>query len=107
MTGTFVRNFPAIDAGGGVTRKVVADSPELMVVEFRFSEGGVGALHSHPHVQSTYVKSGRFEFTIGDRTFEIGPGDSFVIPSMATHGCRALEAGTLVDTFTPRRDDFL
>jgi len=107
MTGPFVQTFPAVDAGGGVTRKVVADSPELMVVEFRFSEGGVGALHSHPHVQSTYVKSGRFEFTIADKTFEIGPGDSLVVPSMVTHGCRALEAGTLLDTFTPRRDDFL
>lgn len=107
MTQAFVQKFPAVDAGNNVTRQVVADSPELMVVEFRFAEGGVGALHNHPHVQSTYVKSGRFEFTIGETSFEVGPGDSFVIPSMAVHGCRAIEPGILVDTFTPRRDDFL
>ena len=35
------------------------------------------------------------------------PGDSFVIPSGQTHGCVCLVPGTLVDSFTPRRDDFL
>lgn len=107
MTDNAVKHFPAVDAGNGVTRQVVADSAELMVVEFRFADGGVGALHNHPHVQSTYVKSGRFAFTIGDISFEVKAGDAFVVPSMAMHGCRAIEPGTLVDTFTPRRDDFL
>jgi quercetin dioxygenase-like cupin family protein len=39
--------------------------------------------------------------------FEVGPGDAFVIPSGVTHGCRALEPGELIDSFAPRRDDFL
>jgi hypothetical protein len=30
-----------------------------------------------------------------------------VIHGNAVHGCRCLEAGVLVDSFTPRRDDFL
>jgi hypothetical protein len=30
-----------------------------------------------------------------------------VIPSGQTHGCVCLAPGTLVDAFTPRRDDFL
>jgi quercetin dioxygenase-like cupin family protein len=58
-------------------------------------------------VQSTYVAAGRFRFTIEGESFEVGPGDSFVIPSNAVHGCICLEAGQLVDCFTPRRDDFL
>jgi quercetin dioxygenase-like cupin family protein len=40
-------------------------------------------------------------------SFTVGPGDSFVVPSNAVHGCRALEAGRLIDCFTPRRDEFL
>jgi quercetin dioxygenase-like cupin family protein len=99
--------FPAADAGHGVTRQVLAESPELMVVAFTFAEGGEGLPHSHPHVQSTYVKSGRFAFTIAGETYEVGPGDAFVIPSGATHGCRAIEPGVLIDTFSPRREDFL
>ncbi len=89
-------------------RRVLAHNPQLMLVEVAFAANGIGAAHSHPHVQSTFVKSGHFEFTISGQTFAVGPGDAFVIPSGAVHSCRALgEPGVLIDTFTPRRDDFL
>lgn len=88
-------------------RTVLAHAPDLMVVRFAFGAGDRGALHSHPHVQSTYVQAGRFRFTVEGRAFEVGPGDAFVIPSGAEHGCDCLEAGLLIDSFTPRRDDFL
>ena len=104
----FVKTFPEVTADPGIRRQVLSDSPDLMVVAFRFQqEGAEGKLHNHPHVQSTYVESGRFRFTIGGETFDVSPGDIFVIPSNALHGCVCLEPGTLVDTFTPRRDDFL
>lgn len=98
-------DYPIVPTGPNVTRQVLSDHEELMVVAFRF--GASGALHSHPHVQSTYVKSGRFRFTLGQEEREFGPGDSFVIPSEQTHGCVCLVPEVLIDTFTPRRDDFL
>lgn len=99
--------YPEVDVDEFVKRQVLSQSPDLMVVSFSFREGGVGALHNHPHVQSTYVERGRFRFEMDGESFEVGPGDSFVIPSNARHGCTCLEAGRLIDTFTPRRDDFL
>ena len=94
--------------GENVTRQVLSDHPELMVVAFRFAvAGAIGALHNHEHVQSTYVESGRFRFTLGETEQEFGPGDSFVIPSGQRHGCVCLVPGKLIDNFTPRRDDFL
>jgi quercetin dioxygenase-like cupin family protein len=100
--------YPIVETGDGVTRQVLADSPELMTVAFRFAaKGAQGALHHHPHVQSTFVQSGQFRFTVEGRDFEVGPGDAFVIPSGAVHGCVCLEPGLLIDGFTPRRDDFL
>ena len=101
-----MEKFPAVSFDG-VVRQVLSDSPELMVVSFSFKEGGQGALHNHPHVQSTYVKSGSFRFEVDGDTFEVGPGDSFVIPSNAVHGCLCLKEGELIDCFAPRRDDFL
>ncbi|GGB46619.1 cupin [Roseibium aquae] len=104
----FVKTFPEVAADPGICRQVLSDSPNLMVVAFRFQEAGAeGKLHHHPHVQSTYVESGQFRFTIDGSEFEVGPGDSFIIPSGARHGCVCLTPGTLIDTFTPRRDDFL
>lgn len=99
--------FPIIATDPGVTRQVLAEDPALMLVAFRFQAGAEGRLHSHPHVQITHVAAGRFAFTIDGVETDIGPGDSLTIPSGAVHGCRCLETGTLIDSFAPRRDDFL
>jgi quercetin dioxygenase-like cupin family protein len=99
--------FPTVDAGHGVTRQVLAERPELMVVAFTFAEGGEGLRHSHPHVQATFVRAGRFTFEVGGTRFEVGPGDAFVVPPDVVHSCRCLASGELIDTFSPRRDDFL
>ena len=95
------------DLGGGVTRRVLAHGGGLMQVEVSFEEGAVGALHSHPHEQLTYVLSGEFEFTIGDVTRVVRAGDTLYKKSGVMHGCRCLRPGILLDTFTPQRDDFL
>jgi quercetin dioxygenase-like cupin family protein len=103
-----MKAFAVVQTGEGVSRQVLADHPDLMVVAFHFDKAGAeGALHNHPHVQSTFVESGRFRFFLGEDQREVGPGDSFVIPSGLTHGCLCLEPGRLIDCFTPRRDDFL
>lgn len=100
-------SYPIVPADPGVTRQVLSDHPDLMLVSFRFEKDAKGALHHHAHVQSTYVKSGRFRFSIDGEETDVGPGDAFVIPSNAVHGCHCLEPGELIDSFTPRRDDFL
>ena len=91
----------------GSTRRVVLHLPELMLVEFTFEKGGIGALHSHPHIQSSFVAEGVFEVTIGDETQTIAAGGAYIVPSGVTHGVKALEAGKLIDSFTPVREDFL
>lgn len=91
----------------GNRRRVLLHTDELMMVEFGFDEGGVGALHSHPHVQASYIAEGRFEVTIDGRTEILDAGGSFIVPSGLVHGVRALQAGRLVDSFTPHRADFL
>ena len=96
-----------IDLGGGVERKVLAHEEELMCVEVSFTAGAVGASHTHPHVQATYVESGKFEVTVGDETKVLEKGDSFSVPKNVPHGVVCLENGKLIDFFTPMRKDFL
>ena len=98
---------PWAELAPGNRRRVLVSQPELMQVEFSFDAGTVGALHSHPHVQSSYVAEGSFDVTIGDETRTLGVGSSFIVPPNVVHGVKALTAGRLVDCFTPRRDDFL
>ena len=96
-----------VETPDGNRRRVILHTDELMVVEFAFEKGGVGALHNHPHVQSSYVAEGRFEVTIDGVTETLEAGSSFIVPSNLVHGVKALEAGRLVDSFTPHRADFL
>lgn len=95
------------DLGGGIQRKVLSQGDKIMTVEVSFEEGAVGALHQHLHEQATYILMGSFEFTIDDKTFICQMGDTLFIPSNSLHGCRCLETGTLLDIFTPIREDFL
>ncbi len=92
---------------GRVRRTVMARGGNLMMVEFSFSEGGTGALHSHPHEQLSYCLSGEFLYTLGEATERFVPGDSMFIPAGATHGVRCLSAGSLLDVFSPQREDFI
>lgn len=102
-----IRTYPPAYPDPGIARQVLSENADLMVVSFRFEKGAVGKLHRHPHIQSTYVMAGRFRFFLDGTAVEMVPGDSLVVPSNAEHGCECLEAGELIDTFTPRRDDFL
>jgi quercetin dioxygenase-like cupin family protein len=99
--------FPTVAAGPGVTRQVLTDAPGLMLVAVRFEAGAVGPPHSHPHIQATFVRSGRFRFTVAGAESEVGPGDTVTMKADEMHGCVCLEGGELIDAFTPRRDDFL
>ncbi|PIB25574.1 cupin [Amylibacter kogurei] len=94
-------------SGPGAQRRILCQDKDLMMVEFRFEKDGEGLPHNHPHTQTTYVSSGKFEFTVAGVTKILGPGDGMLIPSNAVHSCVCLEAGVLLDSFTPRRDDFM
>ena len=95
------------EAGCGVKRKVLAYTPDMMMVEVHFEKGGVGTPHTHPHLQSTYVRSGRFRFDIAGEAVVVAEGDTIAFPPEVLHGTLCLEAGILVDVFHPMRSDFL
>ena len=92
---------------GSVERKIRAHGGGLMMVEVWFCAGGIGAMHSHPHEQVTYCLSGAFEFAVAGQKQVIRAGDSLYVPAGAEHGTRCLEAGRVLDVFTPQREDFL
>lgn len=96
-----------LDLGGGTTRRILAWSDDMMAVEVGFEAGSIGADHTHPHVQCSYVLAGKFRYTVEGEGVEMNPGDSIVVPGGKVHGTECLEKGTLLDIFTPARQDFL
>ncbi|APW37808.1 pectin degradation protein [Rhodoferax koreense] len=100
---------PWTELGGGIRRKIVGHTPHLMSVLVQFDRHAVGVPHAHDaHDQIAYVVAGAFEVEVAGVKRTLRAGDAFLAPRHHTHGVIALEAGsTLLDQFSPRRDDYL
>jgi quercetin dioxygenase-like cupin family protein len=95
------------NAEPGVRRRILVAQGRLMLMEVRFAAGAAGYEHQHAHEQISYCVSGRFEYVLDGRTLPLKAGESVYVPGNIRHGAKALEQGTLIDVFTPIRDDLL
>lgn len=57
--------------------------------------------------QSGYVLSGKYRIRFSEYDREIGPGDSYSIPADVLHSIEIIDAGEVLDFFTPPREDYL
>jgi quercetin dioxygenase-like cupin family protein len=96
-----VRAFP------GVTRRTLGSGERLTLVEIRIDEGHEVPEHTHPHEQAGQVVEGRVRFRIGGQELELQRGDAYLIPGGVEHHVVALESATLIEAFSPVREDFL
>ena len=103
----FGKDCPIKPVSDGVKRRILAYGDSLMAVEVHFEENAVGALHSHPHTQLSYVLEGEFEFEVGGEKKIVRKGDTLYKVPNVKHGCRCLKKGILLDVFNPYREDFL
>jgi quercetin dioxygenase-like cupin family protein len=90
----------------GLTRRTLADGPELMLCEFTFESGVQIPTHTHPHEQLGYVVRGEVRMTIDGKDSTLTAGDSYYIPGDLPHSAFTLAPSTIVDCFTPPREDY-
>lgn len=91
----------------GLRRKIMSFDDRVMMVKVDFETGAVGTLHQHYHTQISHVESGVFEVEINGEKKVLKAGDAFYIPPNVIHGAVCLEAGVLIDIFSPMREDFI
>lgn len=101
------KNVKEEAVGEGIFRKILGYDDSIMMAHVRFEKGSIGYNHTHSHAQVTYVESGAFDFTIGPDTRRLVAGDCAYMPPGIDHGAVCVEAGVLVDVFSPAREDFL
>ena len=88
-------------------RALIGFDDSLMQTMVRFKKGGIGYLHQHIHSQCAFIAKGSFEVQIEDEKKVLNAGDAFFVPSELIHGVVCLEDGILVESFSPKREDFL
>jgi len=92
---------------GGVRLKSLVHGERTHLTEVRFTKGAVVPEHQHPHEQTGYLVSGSLRFFSGDEAWVALPGDSWSLPGGHPHGAEALEESTVVEVFSPVREDYL
>ena len=100
-------DLPWQEVDKGIRRKIMSYDDRLMLVKVDFDAGGIGTVHQHPHTQISHVESGVFEVEINGDKKILKAGDAFYIPPNVLHGAVCLEAGVLIDVFSPMREDFV
>ncbi|MCG9972876.1 cupin domain-containing protein [Christiangramia crocea] len=93
--------------GEGISRQVTGHNTQMMMVKVKFEKGSIGYVHDHFHTQASYVAAGKFKITINGKSEILETGDGFFVNPNLKHGAECLEAGILVDVFSPVREDFL
>ncbi len=92
----------------GTVRRVLAYSDQLMTCELQIAKGAPVSTHAHPHDQITYIVKGTLEFCVEGEKAIVHAGDTMCIPGGAEHGpTEILEDSVIIDTFSPKRDDFI
>jgi quercetin dioxygenase-like cupin family protein len=77
-------------ARGPRNHRVLAELPDLEVVELRFGPEFEG-VDAHTHADQTdtfYVLEGEAEFLMGEETLRLGPGSYVAAPPGVVHGFR-------------------
>lgn len=90
-----------------IQMKTLAYGDKTLMSEFRLQKGAQLPRHSHPHEQTGYLVSGSIRLTIGDETYDVGPGDSWSIKGDIEHQAEVLEDSVAVEVFSPVREDYL
>src|SRR3989339_501125 len=91
----------------GVDFVVLSHGEKSMITKMQYKKEDSVPMHKHPNEQSGYVISGRYRIRFGDIDQEIEPGDSYTIPKNIMHSIDIIEAGEVLDCFSPPRQDYL
>jgi quercetin dioxygenase-like cupin family protein len=105
MSFATLASLPPKNIFAGATGRYV-HTGRMTLGEVELAAGVVVPMHSHPHDQFSYLLAGRVEFTVSSETRIMEAGTCAVIPGGTPHGCRALTACRILDTFTPVREDY-
>ena len=91
----------------GVDFVVLSIGKDTMVTKMLYKSTDFVPFHKHPNEQSGYVISGNYKLKFEGNEFLLSEGDTYSIPANIEHSLEIIEAGEVVDVFSPIRQDYL
>lgn len=98
---------PWIDIAPGIRRRTLTTGATMYQMRAELTAGSRLPEHHHPQEQIAYVLSGRMRMIAAGLPHELGAGESFYLASNVPHAVETIEDTTVLDTFSPPREDYL
>ena len=100
----------AIEMFEGVLRTTLVSGDSMTLVRVELAANAEVPEHTHPHDQAGTVVRGRIRIRLGTEQSgeetEVSAGGAYMIPGELPHFVVALEDSTLVEVFSPEREEF-
>jgi quercetin dioxygenase-like cupin family protein len=88
------------------SRKAV-HTANMTVARIELRKDAVVPEHSHPHEQVSMVQKGTLKFRVDGKEQVVRAGEFLAIPPHAPHSVEAVEDSTVLDLFSPAREDWI
>lgn len=66
------------------------------VASYAYGEGTVFPSHEHPRDKCDAVLEGTLRITVGDQSFDLGPGDRLYLPAGTRHAAQVIGTRTVL-----------
>lgn len=104
---TITSQILQFEVGPGITGVILAFTPKMMIVRFKYKKGSEIGLHRHFHEQAGYVLRGSLKYEVAGKEIIIKKDAGLVVSSNAAHQIEALEDTTELVVYSPMRADLL
>lgn len=84
----------------------IISGKQLMFVEHKVKKGHITEEEVHENEQLTLVLQGSLLFLLGEKSYLIKKGEALLIPSRTPHRCEVLEDSSLIEVFSPPRQEW-
>ena len=100
-------NNPWIEIAPGIKRRTICTGATMYQMRAELKAGSRMPEHKHAQEQIAHVIKGRMKLIVEGVPNELAAGDTWYLASNVPHGVETIEDTTVIDTFSPPRDDYL
>lgn len=102
-------NREADEVADGLWIATLGHGERLHATEVTLDPGAQADTHSHPHEQISYIAGGEVVMTVDGEDNHLAAGDAVHIPGDTPHSATndGEEEATIIDMFSPPREDLL
>ena len=98
---------PWIEICPGIKRRTQSSGQTMYQMIAHLEPGSRMPEHQHPQEQIVHILQGKIRLIVEGTPHELSTGDSFYLAGNVPHGVETIEAASVLDTFSPPRDEYL